>query len=144
MNYNFYRVATDVFVIYLMTKRVCIFLKGPSGLFCCMVLKCIRKPECACDQVAEVLLRVPVTLNLTPVFGGILIVLAHPGRDGNLRGMEPEPGKKIHEIACHMLHTINMADNDHSSDFVVDHPVPEPRVLVLNGIHPLNKFLDNR
>jgi hypothetical protein len=103
-----------------------LFSDTSSGFFCGMVLECIRKPQRACDQVAKVLFCVPVTLDLIPVFGGILIILADPGRDSNLRGVKPEPRKKIHEITSHMLHTIDMAHNDHGGDFIIDHPVPEP------------------
>ena len=93
-------------------------------------------------HIFKILLCVGVSLNLLPVAGSILVILPHPRGDRNIRDGEAEPREEVHEIACHMLDTVHMADDDQSCNFVMNHPVSKPGVLVLDAVHPLDEFLD--
>jgi len=106
------------------------------------VLEVIGEPESAFDHVLEILLRVLVPFDLVPVLGGVLVVLPHPGGDGCFRDVEPGPDEEVQQVPGHMLDPVDMPDDDEADHLVPDQPVPEPGVLVLDGIHPLDELLD--
>jgi len=102
------------------------------------------QPEGAGHKVPEIFLSILIVLDLPPVLRRVLIIFPHPGRNRDLGDMETDPGKEIHQVTGNMLNAVNMADDDETGNLVGDQPVPEPGVLVLDTVHALDKFLDER
>ncbi len=66
-----------------------------AGFFQRMTLESAGKPERTIDHVVQVLLRLFVVLNQSPVLCGILIILPNPRCNGNFRGMKTQPRDKV-------------------------------------------------